>query len=259
MSMKEIHQQQLQSNSMTTVKRCIPLNNHALVCLKIGELAEAYSLLNEASIILKKKIEEEGEESFPFPCYSSKVPCGSYYKYDDLSNYQVETDDNLVGLPPSNYQFGSSSLFLHGVLIDRDIPLGTEESSLDRMWLIVNYNLALACHLLAIHLFARKKQLTAGMQYLERASQLYKTVRRAIEECFFQNFGMLFMAVLNNQACICTDLGMLEPASAYWSRLSSQLDAMGEESSKNSMVEHSCNRFFLNLFIFRGVKSAAAA
>ena len=252
MSTRKLHQQ-VQRN-MSTVKRCIPLNNDALVFLKIGELAEAYSLLNEASITLKKAIEDEGTVS-PFPCcsYSSKPPCGSYFIYDDLSCL-VEKDN--MGIP-SSYQFGSSSLFLHGVLIDSDIPLGTQESSLDRIWLIVNYNLAVAAHLLGIHLFASKKP--AGRQYLERSYQLYKTVRRAIETCFFQNFGMLFMAVLNNQACICTDLGMIDHASIYWSKLSSQLDAISEESSKNSMIEHSCNRFSLNLFIFRGVKSAAAA
>jgi hypothetical protein len=251
MSSRNLHQQ-LQRNA-TTVKRCVPMNNDALFCLKIGKLAEAYSLLNKASITLRKEIEDEGA-LFPFPCYpSSKPPCGSYFIYDDLSN-QVEK--GILGIP-SSYQFGSSSLFLHGVLIDGDIPLGTEESSLDRIWLIVTYNLAVATHLLGIHLLAGKKP--TGMQYLERSYQLYKTVRRAIEVCFFQNFGMLFMAVLNNQACICTDLGMLDHASVHWSRLSSQLDAISEESSKNSMIEHSCNRFSLNLFIFRGVKSAAAA
>jgi hypothetical protein len=243
--------QQLQRN-MKTVKRCMPLNNYAVANLKIGKLAEAYSLLNEASITLKKAILEEGE-SFPFPCYPSNLPCGSYYKYDDLSN-QVEKDN--VGLP-FNYQFESSSLFLYGLLIDSDIPLGTEESSLDRIWLIVNYNLALTAHLLGIHLVARNKP--TGMQYLERAYQLYNTLHRAIETCFFQNFGMLFMAVVNNQACICTDLHMIEHASVYWSKLSAQLEAISEESSKNSMIEHSCNRFSLNLFIFRGVKASAAA
>lgn len=250
MSTRQLHQQ-LQRN-MTTVKRCIPLNNDALACLKIGELSEAYSLLNEASITLKKAIANEGESS-PFPCYASTPVCGSYYRYDNISNQVLEKNNS--GL--SNYQFGSSSLFLHGVLIDSDIPLDTEESSLDRIWLIVNYNLALVAHLVGIHLFASNK--SQGMKYVERAYQLYKTVRRAIETCFFQNFGMLFMAVLNNQACICTELGMIEHASVYWSRLSSQLDAISQESSKNSMIEHSCSRFSLNLFIFRGVNSAAAA
>jgi hypothetical protein len=85
---------------MTTVKRCIPLNNDALVFLKIGELAEAYSLLDEASITLKRAIEDEGA-AFPYPCYSSKPPCGSYFIYDDLSN--LEEKDNM-GIP-SSYQF----------------------------------------------------------------------------------------------------------------------------------------------------------
>jgi hypothetical protein len=252
--MSERNYDQQRQRNMMTVKRCIPLNNNAMVCVKIGELAEAYSLLNEASITLKKAIQDEGE-SFPFPRYSSKPTGGNYYKYDDISN-QVEKDNLGQGLP-SNQQFGSSSLFLHGLWIDRDIPLGTEESSLDRIWVIVSYNLALIAHLLAIQLFELKKP--AAMQYLERAYQLYNTVRCAIEACFFQNFEMLFMAILNNQACICTDLGMIERASIYWSRLSSQLDAISQGPTKNSMIEHSCNRFSLNLFIFRGVNSAAAA
>jgi tetratricopeptide (TPR) repeat protein len=243
---------QQMKQSVTVVEQCIPLNNDALIYLEMGEVQESYKLLKEASSLLQRAIHAENTSTSS--CHSIKPFSGNYYKWKNLS-YMAET---FLDPSSANLQIGSSCLFFYALWIEQQIPLGTADSNLARIWLIVNYNLALATHLLAMQHLG--KHPPRGMRYLQEADRLYKTVQQAIETCCFQHFGMVALAVLNNQACMFTELGMRSQASSYWTRLCSELYSVSKESRmRNSTLYQQCQRFSLNLCIFRGTNTATAA
>jgi tetratricopeptide (TPR) repeat protein len=241
------------------LEECVQFNNDALVYIKIGETTEAHSLLQEASSILQKAIRQQQEQDSAAtrqPPVDSK-DYGSYFKWQDLSS-TIPTDDISSPIP--------YSLFLQGLWINSGMPLNTvatDVRGLATIWLVVQFNLALSCHLIGIQCFESE----LGMRNSQQACQLYNTIHLALDSSWpsipkSSDFRMLLLAAaLNNKACIFSEFDMFELASRYWSRFSTALDTM----IKNSLASSTTGqlriyfRLALNVSIFRGSIAAAAA
>jgi hypothetical protein len=244
------------------LEECVQLNNDALVYIKIGETTESHALLQEASSILQKAIQQQQQQDNAiirqFGVDSPKDYYGRYFKWQDVSS-TLSTDD--VSSPKS------FSLFLQGLWIKSGMPLNTvatDPRGLATIWLVVQFNLALSCHLLGIQRFGSKP----GVRNSQQACQLYKTIHLALDDSWpiipkSSGFGMLLLAaVLNNKACIYSEFEMLEPASRCWSIFSTALDTVIKNSlgsNTNGQLQHIYFRLALNVSMFRGSVAAAAA
>jgi tetratricopeptide (TPR) repeat protein len=241
--------------NMQQLEECVHLNNDALVYIKIGETAEAYGLLQEASSILQKMIQHQQNNAAPI---QSDVNYGSYFKWKDISSTLPDDDSSS----PRSF-----SLFLQGLWIDSTISLSTVSNhtrGLATMWLIVQFNFALSSHLLGIQRFAGSK---SGLPNYQHACDLYQTIHLTLDSWPIipknSDFGLLMLAaVLNNQACIYSDFDLLDHASLYWSRFSTALESMIKHSLGSSNTNIKLRIYFrlaLNVSIFRGSIAAGAA
>ena len=148
-----------------------------------------------------------------------------YWK--DLSS-TLPTDDALSS--PRSF-----SLFLQGIWIHSGISLSTvstQERGLATIRLIVQFNFALHFHLLGIQHFAESR---SGVSNYQHVCHRYQAVQLALDYLPFipksTDFGMLMLAVaLKFQACIYSELDLLDHASSYWSIFSTALETMIKNS-----------------------------
>jgi hypothetical protein len=247
---QEVNTQQLEE--------CVQLNNDALYYIKIGEIAEAHELLHEAESILQKMMIQQ-QRDIGTTCQFD-VDYERYFKWMDVSSVLATND---LSSPRS------FSLFLHGVWIDSGIPLSTvstDERGLASIWLIVQFNFALSCHLLGIQRLSRSRSDVSNSQ---QVCQLYQMIQLALDSWPIipksSEFGMLMLvAVLNNQACIYSELDLpLEYVSFHWSRFNTALETMikysGLSVSNKNIKLCIYFRLAVNVSLFRGSIAAGAA
>ena len=133
------------------------------------------------------------------------------------------------------------------------------------IWLIVQFNFALSCHLLGIQRFAAEGR--SGLSNYQQVCHRYQAIQHALDSLPIvsksTHFGMLMLAaVLNNQACIYSELDLLDHASFYWSIFSTVLEMMIKNSLGCTKANSQLRIYFrmaLNVSISRGSITAGAA
>ena len=193
------------------LEECVQLSNVALIYIKMGETAEAHRLLEEAGSIIQKMMTQQ-EPAMPIDSQLD-VDYEHYFEWTDLSS-SLPTEDDLAPSPRS------FSLFLQGLWIHSGISLSsvsTHVRGLATIRLIVQFNFALSCHLLGTQHFAESRSGVSNY-YQQVVCQRYQAIQLALD--YFpiipksSDLGMLMLAaVLNNQACIYSELDLLDHAS----------------------------------------------
>jgi hypothetical protein len=241
------------------LEECVQLNNDALYYIKIGEIAEAHELLHEAESMLQKMMFQQ-QRDIATTSSQFDVDFERYFRWTVVSSMLATND---LSSPRS------FSLFLHGVWIDSGIPLSTvstDDRGLASIWLIVQFNFALSCHLLGVQRLTGSR---SDVSNSRQVCQLYQMIQLALDSWPIipksSELGMLMLAaVLNNHACIYSELDLpLEHVSFYWSRFSTALETMIKHSrlsvSNKNIKLRIYFRLAVNVSLFRGSIAAVAA
>jgi hypothetical protein len=240
------------------------LNNNAILYLQMGNAFEACNLLTEASCICTRMADAAESRRKSCLVHRGRI----------MSWVNVAIDDFLLvkrdGSHPSLYHFTPAIRKACCQKEDQDVICCERKhcqecvddtndcpcSIAPMVW----YNLALTCQILGNEFGGGTTK--DGVFYFERSTYLYKKV---LNVCSMADgstgLSTLLMAVLNNQACICYEMGKQDHCSALLGRLKHTLQAISLRYSSSSRPYHHRNWgiFHVNLLMMMDSGRAAAA